>query len=105
MREIKFRAWDANIEAMSIPFSLSKADMYADAEVMQFTGLRDRRGKEIYEGDIVHHYRRDSDGDDVIRTVAVHFDAGSFRCGDWQIGAPIDLEVIGNIYEHPELLK
>ena len=56
-REIKFRAWD-NVDYMSSPFTLQdiqerKIQFTSDAVLMQFTGLLDKNGKEIYEGDIL----------------------------------------------------
>lgn len=66
---------------------------------MQFTGLHDKNGKEIYEGDIV---KRDLDGD----VGMVEIDSGVFTMsGDCQL--PLfqeTVEIIGNIYENPELL-
>ena len=73
-------------------------------ELMQFTDLLDRNGKEIYEGDI--------NADDVNKKSVVEFYAGGFYLKSspteyLHIGAtaPFDRNVIGNIYENPELLK
>ena len=74
--------------------------------LMQFTGLKDKNGKEIYEGDIFTFTNGPR------KTVAkVVFEEAMFKMKDnngW--GAMIlqregDMEVIGNIYENPELLK
>ena len=77
--------------------------------LMQFTGLLDRTGKEVYEGYIVKWYVND-----VTRIGVVEYipDRGCYDlknlndeyhvCNDWFRGT---YEVIGNIYENPELLR
>jgi len=59
--------------------------------LMQFTGLKDKNGKEIYEGDILKHNQGN---------YAIEFIAGAFSYDENN-----ELEVIGNIYENPDLLK
>lgn len=75
MREIKFRVWD-NIDYMSQPFTLNdvmlgKIAFTEDCPVMQYTGLKDWKGKEIYEGDICEGH---SDGRGIIKWT--DFDGG-----------------------------
>mgnify|MGYP001575772868 CR=1 FL=1 len=104
MRTIKFRAWDKDADYMSFPENIpngTKSDngIYI---FMQFTGLLDKNGKEIYEGDILKY-----DGE----TRVVIYEAPSFelqlketRAFAWDNWAEFG-EVIGNIHENPELLK
>lgn len=128
MREIKFRVWDGLkmhhvsglylMEDGSFHVSVGLHDEYIVSELMQYTGLKDSTGREIFEGDIVKciaesEYQEDSRISDVIRG----------DCGQWQVrelqeedvifnhGLPLNwggwlsIEVIGNIYENPELLE
>ncbi len=54
MRDIKFRKWDKDNKVMSEPFYLGSvlAELSLGEEVMQYTGLKDKNWREIYEGDI-----------------------------------------------------
>lgn len=75
-------------------------------ELMQYTGLKDKNGKEIYEGDILH-FKDPHDG--IIGTVE-WADFGWQVTNDYfdqqfEDTPPDEWEVIGNIYENPELLK
>ena len=102
MRTIKFRAWNSDEKIMSKPFKLiHDEELYSDTHVvMQFTGLQDKNGKEIYEGDVVELNNTKYD---------IVFIEGEF-CGANDNGESIQMfevingSVIGNIYEHSELL-
>ena len=119
MREIKFRAWDKinkdmfNVESINFQERRVYKDTvsyrnFEDIDLMQCTGLKDRNNKKIYEGDIL------SDGN-IKKSHKVVFENGSFKAefkGDFDEYSfdLIDVvaqgcEVIGNIYENPELME
>lgn len=113
MREIKFRAWDkSNKEMFNVEIiDFQKRQVYKDTvsyckfeniELMQYTGLKDMREKEIYEGDILF----ESFGEEYFKVV---FEDGSFRLETGECSLPLKeyahiCEVVGNIYKNPELL-
>jgi len=120
MREIKFRVWDTKEKT----FIISKLQYLLDGTLkaepggilMQYTGLKDKNGKEIYEGDILH-WRSWVDtaknweeglkqgwgeGKQVVK-----FELNNkFQISRFQgMGFGKEEEVIGNIYENPDLLQ
>ncbi len=109
MREIKFMGWDG--ERMYGPFSVgSEMSMMRFEVLRQYTGLHDKSSKEIYEGDIV------DSGRGVKRRIAWNgFEFGAQLGDEWDdrcrmlrhyfIHTDEKIEVIGNIYESPELLE
>lgn len=115
MRDIKFRAWDKESKKMhyiSVNWNLGMIQANPnDWELMQFTGLKDKNWKEIYEADIVNDFGG-ADGMDRIGVVQFDESIGAFVMTGvlsynytFTGGAADDLEVIGNIHENPELLE
>jgi uncharacterized phage protein (TIGR01671 family) len=75
---------------------------------MQFTGLRDRNGREVYEGDILHIEAHELPFQVKFRGDIVSFEANEPHSNWWERLTPnkgYQYEVIGNIYENPELLN
>jgi len=124
-REIKFRAFDKKDNKMSDNFELHErqimcgeeymADTYdidcGDFEVMQYTGLHDKNGKEIYEGDIIT-CEGGYEGEDCEQPSKVYFCSESLQwrvaclcgCQSYELSDYDYASVIGNIYQNPELL-
>lgn len=118
-REIKFRAkaLDGSWEYGDLHLhcahphihTLNVYRMYIDPKTVgQFTGLHDKNGKEIYEGDIVRTLvsRLNATKNKKYRNFVIRYDAPHFWNGyDTLLMSEWRMEVIGNIHDNPELLK
>jgi uncharacterized phage protein (TIGR01671 family) len=127
-REFRFRAWDKKNKKMiynpskygeveQVDLNHTINSIQKDHELMQYTGLKDRTGKDIYEGDILSLNYFEGE---VVKMWIEYLDTLPYCCtiikyseGDWvPLGRimkrdreQFTCEVIGNIYEHPELIK
>lgn len=106
MRKLKFRCFDVEKKIMVEDCSHIQRD---GLEVMQFTGLLDKSGQEIYEGDIVEIPYQTDDIECIQRVVFWDDARACFSTAheedDYDDLMDKGIKVIGNIYENPELLE
>jgi len=132
MHKIEFRAWDKKEKAMCwvsiIDFEhrecvlvyptkeyKEKTKSFDEIELMQYRNLKDKNNKEIYEGDIVKYKEITECGEKITEKICVvectkyGFTPFIFERDIWKdcwyTIKISDIEIIGNIYENPELLK
>ena len=126
-REIKFRVWDIGSQKMRLVKEISfRLDYVEDIDgavsgitvqtddgdeaclnfiLMQYTGLKDKNGKEIYEGDVlqsdVQGYEGDYSNGIIVISNIISTGNISYKIEIQEYG----MRVVGNIYENPELIK
>ena len=127
MREIKFRAWDSYQSKMYSWAKLGELDAGKHLSLwnlligevpliraMQYTGLKDMKGVEIYEGDVVSYSSWNTEdgsspmGSSEWKAGDVYFVDGKFAVRGnelWDTFKYRNIMVIGNIHQSPELLK
>ncbi|MGV9027470.1 YopX family protein [Lactococcus lactis] len=111
---------DFNKKLLGVNYKVSKLTTRLDIEtldkfiIMQSTGLKDKNGVEIYEGDVINcrnSFRNPMTGSgslSINRDFKIIFENGEFKAKGFDIRLKNILsysEVIGNIYENPELLE
>jgi uncharacterized phage protein (TIGR01671 family) len=119
-REIKFRAWDIKDKFMMTFYDSEKQichitpHRHSNIEIMQYTGLTDKNGKEIYEGDIIEYIDKDNSICYLIKYNQDRFGFGYYSDNykkwyplskTWVKERKNKLYYKGNIYENPELLE
>lgn len=124
MREVKFKLWHKGLKKFFTTYYSDQISMMPDGNIfwmgecetdnftiLQYTGLKDKNGKEIYEGDIMRgKYGKNG----IVKNYEIRWLIGHFAAVDrnnitgdehyYPIGL-LEGEVIGNIYENPELLE
>ena len=112
MRTIKFRAWSKESKEMMLwddkycDEKIVEAILYRDDDyiIMQYTGLNDKNGVEIFECDVVNVAYKDCLC--IRRGIgSVKYENDGFYVGLMNLGMFAEIEVIGNIYQNPELVR
>lgn len=119
MREIKFRAWHKEqkrwLDISKLNFDLKCVEVWREEyldyefayfdqiELMQYTGFKDKNGKEIYEGDILRYEGIDDENYDVRFS---NYSGCWMGCNELyaDVNRSFAVEIIGNIHENKEIL-
>ena len=120
-REIKFRAWLIKRKAMAGVYTLGltgieyttvsvSKELWSgvgneDMVLMQYTGLSDKNGKDIYEGDVVTNVKFKDGSDYNNVNLHIYYENAHFGVGMANLSDVKELEVIGNMFENPDLIQ
>ena len=114
-REIKFRVWCKSSDRFELDNKMCFFIMgnlcnpeeinNENYVIQQYTGLKDKNNKEIYEGDIVKHWICLGPAGETQIVSEIKISAFGPNLEEWTYKNKLYPEVIGNIFEHPELLK
>ena len=122
MREIKFKLWHKGFKKFFTTNYSDQISMMPDGNIfwmgecetdnftlLQYTGLKDINGKDIYEGDLLQHpngtIAEIKYSDDLAAFVAVYTQNGNTEMDFLDKEIVNECEIVGNIYENPELLE
>lgn len=118
MKEIRFRAWDEKhkhlFQVQEMGYSEGKlwttnrrnGYKHWNCPLMQYVGLHDKNGKEIYEGDIVKCLENHGPVGDIETAIIVSFNSFGVNLQEWIFNDKSTYpEIIGNIYENPNLIN
>lgn len=120
--ETTIKHWNGIQETVGVTIAYKVEDGFLEdtlvdpSTVGQYTGLTDKNGKRIFEGDIIQYYERQLDGKDTPVCDVVAYTEGGFAVKSYFLNNWLwdsvhgniqlwDVEVIGNIHDNPELLK
>ena len=110
-RTIKFRAWDKTLNkihswsTIENHFTLEELLDTNFFEAMQYTGLKDKNGVEIYEGDILSYFGFEYEVTFEESAFGWSEDGQFYAFAEMAIDEIEKTKIIGNIYENPELVK
>lgn len=114
MREIKFRMWidyDKKMISWNELCQLNLQNVFRLPSnrkyLMQYTGLKDKNGVEIYEGDIVNIVLEENIN--IVEKAVIEYHGAGFygvtNSDMWELDGYQYIEILGNIYDNPELLE
>ena len=122
----EFRAWDKDNKRMANVFEINFLNstvylqgeyrvIFDQVELMQYTGLKDKNGKKIFEGDVISHangeiYKVNNRSgcfmaDNVRNGKSLRHDEEDVRVWHTLMESQMLIVILGNVYENPELLK